>query len=151
MDSLSVHVSSRSLKSIARSSSILSNELDADNEVPRYISEPDWHETSLSPFAVSPYLPETLPLPTDINALLLTFPFFGSSSQDFLGEISSCLHVRKFGPRGNIPLTLEIIVKQGEKGKAMFFIVKGTLQVTSADGEVELAVLESGSFCKITF
>lgn len=82
-------------------------------------------------------------LPPELMGLLLTLPFFSkvTPSEGFLTEISHYLRVRKCGPQ-------EIILKHGDMAKAMFFVIKGSLSVTSADREVEFSELESGSFCK---
>ena len=79
-------------------------------------------------------------LPTEINNLLQTLPFFGDiPSASFLQDISCSLHVRKYGPG-------DVVVKHGDKAKAMFFVFKGILIVTSDDREVELAELHSGTY-----
>ena len=82
-------------------------------------------------------------VPREIKALLHSLPFFSglTESDQFIDTISKTLRIRKCKPG-------DIIVRQGEVAKAMFFIIKGTLKVISEDGEIDLAELSSGSYCK---
>jgi CRP-like cAMP-binding protein len=82
-------------------------------------------------------------VPREVKVLLHTLPFFSglSQSEDFIDDISKTLQFRKFQ-------TGDIVIRQGEAARAMFFIIKGTLKVISEDGEIDLAELTSGSYCK---
>ncbi|KAI8903825.1 hypothetical protein EDD86DRAFT_214424 [Gorgonomyces haynaldii] len=72
--------------------------------------------------------------------MLQNLPFFeGSPSEDFLVAIGRRLHMRKFDIG-------DVVVKHGDQAKAMFFILKGSLLVTSDDREVEFATLNAGSY-----
>ncbi|KAJ3354290.1 hypothetical protein HDU91_005787, partial [Kappamyces sp. JEL0680] len=82
-------------------------------------------------------------IPSRVKVLLHTLPFFSglSESDDFIDEISKTLKFRKCQVG-------DVIIRQGEAARAMFFVIKGTLKVISEDGEIDLAELTSGSYCK---
>ncbi|KAJ3300093.1 hypothetical protein HK104_004562 [Borealophlyctis nickersoniae] len=40
----------------------------------------------------------------------------------------------------------DVVIKEGDPAKAMFFVVKGTVKVISADGEINFAELNPGNF-----
>lgn len=82
--------------------------------------------------------------PHDFKRLLLALPFFANltplSADLFLEDISNSLHLRKCKPG-------DIVIRQGEQARAVFFIIRGSLKVVSDDGEIELADLSAGSYC----
>lgn len=93
-------------------------------------------------------------IPPDIQQLLRTLPFFTRAraasisdvdvaigTEEFLGELATAMHIRHFAAG-------DVIIKEGEVAKAMFFVVKGTVKVISEDGEINFAELNPGSFCK---
>jgi hypothetical protein len=82
-------------------------------------------------------------VPREIKTLLHSLPFFSglTESDEFIDNISKTLRIRKCKPG-------DIIVRQGEIAKAMFFIIKGTLKVSSEDGEIDFAELSSGTYCE---
>jgi CRP-like cAMP-binding protein len=73
--------------------------------------------------------------------LLLSLSFFksGAESEGFIEELCKAVTVRTNSPG-------DIIIKQGDLAKAMFFIVKGTLMVISDDGEINFGELGAGSY-----
>lgn len=88
----------------------------------------------------------TLPdaVPKEIVHLLETIPFFSGlqESSHIIEKISKVLLLRKYQMG-------DVIVRQGESARAMFFIVKGSLKVISDDGEIDLAELTTGSYCML--
>jgi len=81
-------------------------------------------------------------VPKEIVSLLNNMAFFASlDNPEFIEKIAKIVLLRKFQ-------TGDVIIRQGDAAKGMFFIVKGTLKVISDDGEIELAELSSGSYCK---
>ena len=56
----------------------------------------------------------------------------------FMNSISRSMTVRLF-PSGRF------IIRKGEDGRAMFFILKGVVQVVSDDGEIILNTMKEGS------
>lgn len=100
--------------------------------------------TELSLALCSRYeLDEGNEIPKDIKNLLHTLPFFAglTESQEFIDAISKTLGVRTNKPG-------DVIIRQGETARAMFFIIKGSLTIISEDGEIEIAELSSGSYCR---
>lgn len=85
-------------------------------------------------------------IPKEIKALLRILPFFTdlAESDDFLDDISQLFRVRKCKPG-------DVVIRQGETARAMFFILKGILNVISEDGEIYLAELSPGAYCKFRF
>ncbi|KAJ3312470.1 hypothetical protein HDV04_003070 [Boothiomyces sp. JEL0838] len=83
-------------------------------------------------------------MPSDLQSQLYSLPFFSevSDTKGFIEEISKVLSTRKFSPG-------DVVISQGDLGRAMFFIIKGTLKVISEDGEIEFAELNSGTYCKV--
>ncbi|KAI8925601.1 hypothetical protein BC831DRAFT_460245 [Entophlyctis helioformis] len=73
--------------------------------------------------------------------LLTTLPFFSGAprTSEFLADISSVMHVRKYALG-------DVVIRQGETAKAMFFIIKGSLKVISEDGEIDFGELSHGTF-----
>ncbi len=65
-------------------------------------------------------------------------PLFKGASDTFLKEVCVLLQSRVVTPG-------ELIVKAGEEGKAMFFILRGELEVIAPDGET-LGVMKEGDY-----
>jgi Cyclic nucleotide-binding domain len=109
---------------------------EAKDTVPRMVS-------SLNLMEAASLSNQELPnLPSELSSLLMSLPFFRSLTpgSGFLADISAHLRVRKYGAQ-------DIVLKHGDEAKALFFVIKGVLSVTSEDREVEFAELEPGSFC----
>lgn len=64
--------------------------------------------------------------------------FQRTNNEGFIEKLSSCMHLRTYSPQ-------DVIIVEGEQAKAMFFLLKGTLNVCSADFERIYATLEKGS------
>ncbi|KAJ3027550.1 hypothetical protein HDV00_011030 [Rhizophlyctis rosea] len=117
--------------------------------------------------------PELQELPADIQSLLRSLPFFRSrltprfASQQSLSGIPqlsssvSSAQLTNIGPPPGIEAFLtdvakvmhlrhmnagDVILKEGDAAKAMFFVVKGCVKVISEDGEINYAELGPGNF-----
>ncbi|KAI9140138.1 hypothetical protein BKA69DRAFT_1082104 [Paraphysoderma sedebokerense] len=75
----------------------------------------------------------------DLEQALRSHPLFTNGSDDFIRDLTSVMHLR-------LANTGDMIVKEGEVGKAMFFIIRGSVDVASKDDEVLFATLGQGSF-----
>ncbi|KAJ3272349.1 hypothetical protein HDV01_005783 [Terramyces sp. JEL0728] len=84
---------------------------------------------------------ESPAMPNDMQSQLHSLPFFSevTDTKGFFEEISKVLSTRKFSPG-------DVVISQGDLGKAVFFIIKGALKVISEDGEIEFAELNSGTY-----
>lgn len=83
-------------------------------------------------------------IPDEFKELLSSLDFFeGTSETDpFIEELSKVIILRTNYPG-------DLIIRQGDIAKAMFFIVKGILKVISDDGEIIFGELSSGSYGNI--
>lgn len=70
---------------------------------------------------------------------LRDFPLFQNAPPAFFDAIVKSLNVVQFHPQ-------EYIVKYGEPACAMYWVLRGTVNVTSPDGEATYAELQEGSF-----
>ncbi|KAI8877171.1 RNI-like protein [Backusella circina FSU 941] len=64
--------------------------------------------------------------------------FQRTNNESFLEKIACCMHLRTYSPR-------DIIIVEGEPSKAMFFLLRGSVDVCSADFERIYATLPKGS------
>lgn len=80
-------------------------------------------------------------LAVDPEELLKNVPFFQGLPKDEFQRVASKLK-RRTAPSG------DAIVKQGDKGSALFLVARGVVRVTRRDGEadVDLATLMAGDF-----
>ncbi|WEW58929.1 hypothetical protein PRK78_004397 [Emydomyces testavorans] len=78
-------------------------------------------------------------MPLDLIDRIRSFPLFQSTPESFLVEIG--LHLR---PQVNSPN--DYILSEGDKAKAMYWLVRGAVAVTSRDGESVYAELKPGAF-----
>ncbi|KAI9206712.1 uncharacterized protein BJ171DRAFT_597363 [Polychytrium aggregatum] len=78
---------------------------------------------------------------SDLAAQLRNVPLLSKASNNdaFIKELSESLHARPYNPG-------DIVISEGEMAKAMFFILRGTVQVISKDAEITFAELYAGSF-----
>lgn len=88
-----------------------------------------------SPLAIS----QIQGMPLDLIDRILSFPLFQSTSQDFLADI--CLLLKP-----QLHKTNEYILTEGDDSKAMYWLVRGAVAVTSRDGESTFAELRPGAF-----
>ncbi|KAL1921420.1 uncharacterized protein VTP21DRAFT_11136 [Calcarisporiella thermophila] len=89
-----------------------------------------------SPPANSSFHPST---PSSISSSLLSHPLFSRASPQFIAHLTSRLHCRFFAPN-------DIIIREGEPARAMFFLLRGRVKVCSKDEESVYCELAGGSF-----
>lgn len=75
----------------------------------------------------------------DYSTYFRNHPLFATATESFINQLCSLIHLRYQQPG-------DIIIQEGELGRAMFFVVKGVVTVCSADGERFFAELEVGKF-----
>ncbi|PGH01076.1 hypothetical protein AJ80_09059 [Polytolypa hystricis UAMH7299] len=78
-------------------------------------------------------------MPLDLMDRIRSFPLFQSTPESFLLEVG--LHLR---PQLNSPN--DYILTEGDDAKAMYWLVRGAVSVTSRDGESVYAELKPGAF-----
>lgn len=64
--------------------------------------------------------------------------FQRTNNESFLEKLACCMHLRTYGQR-------DVIIVEGEPAKAMFFLLRGSVDVCSADFERIYATLPKGS------
>ena len=78
-------------------------------------------------------------LPLELLDRLKAFPLFRSAPETFLLSIGKSL-------RPNVYQPSQEIIREGEDAKAMYWLVRGSVRVTSRDGESTYAELRPGAF-----
>uniref|UniRef100_A0A8H7N806 Cyclic nucleotide-binding domain-containing protein n=1 Tax=Bionectria ochroleuca TaxID=29856 RepID=A0A8H7N806_BIOOC len=78
-------------------------------------------------------------MPQDLVDRIRSFPLFMSAPEEFLIEIGNHL-------KPQIHAMHDHIVREGDDAKAMYWLVRGVVAVTSRDGEAVYAELKPGSF-----
>ncbi|EMC99597.1 hypothetical protein BAUCODRAFT_342539 [Baudoinia panamericana UAMH 10762] len=78
-------------------------------------------------------------LPLELLDRLKAFPLFQSAPESFLLSIGRSL-------RPSIYQTSQEIIREGDDAKAMYWLVRGSVRVTSRDGESTYAELKPGAF-----
>ena len=78
-------------------------------------------------------------MPLDLVERIRSFPLFQSTPASFLADVGS--HLR---PQMNAPN--DYILTEGDDAKAMYWVVRGAVAVTSRDGESTFAELKPGAF-----
>ncbi|KAI3324671.1 hypothetical protein HD806DRAFT_521760 [Xylariaceae sp. AK1471] len=92
------------------------------------------------PIRPSPLTASTFPdMPLDLVDRMRSFPLFMSASDDFLIAIGKYL-------RPQVHSAHDLILTEGDDAKAMYWLVRGVVAVTSRDGEAIYAELKPGSF-----
>ncbi|KAF2730943.1 RNI-like protein [Polyplosphaeria fusca] len=92
------------------------------------------------PVRPSPLTASTIQgLPLDLLDRLRSFPLFLSAPDSFLQAIGTHLRPQLHQPHDSI-------LSEGDHAKAMYFLVRGALRVTSRDGESTYAELKQGAF-----
>ncbi|KNC99125.1 uncharacterized protein SPPG_05384 [Spizellomyces punctatus DAOM BR117] len=102
---------------------------------------------SLSNVCLLPFADQLSDLPSDLQNILWNLPFFPrdrdaseiAGIDEFLKDISQVMHIRHFSPG-------DVMIQEGEKARAMFFVIKGIVKVISEDGEINFAELRPGSY-----
>src|SRR5688572_22650325 len=99
-------------------------------------------DASLSsrPIRPSPLTASTIKdMPLDLLDRIRTFPLFLSAPEEFLAEIGAHLKPQIVSPNDHI-------VTEGDDARAMYWLVRGVVAVTSRDGEAVYAELKAGAF-----
>ncbi|KAH8423218.1 cyclic nucleotide-binding domain protein [Aspergillus melleus] len=78
-------------------------------------------------------------LPLDLVDRLRSFPLFQSTPESFLFAVGQHL-------RPQLHAANDYILTEGDEAKAIYWLVRGAVSVTSRDGESIYAELESGAF-----
>ncbi|XXZ99576.1 hypothetical protein QA089_002101 [Meyerozyma guilliermondii] len=91
-------------------------------------------ETDRSP---SPSLANSVP--PEFLTILATFPLFKQAPTSFYTKVASKLTLMQYHPS-------DPIIKKGDPSKSMYWILRGTVGVTSTDGESSYAELVAGNF-----
>ncbi|KAJ9155847.1 RNI-like protein [Coniochaeta hoffmannii] len=92
------------------------------------------------PMRPSPLTASTIPdMPLDLVDRIRSFPLFMSAPEDFLNAI-----VARLKPQ--VHLAHETILAEGDEARAMYWLVRGVVAVTSRDGEAVYAELKPGAF-----
>ena len=92
------------------------------------------------PVRPSPLTASTIQgLPLDLLDRLRSFPLFLSAPDSFLAAIGTHLRPQLYQPH-------DPILTEGEHAKAMYWLVRGAVRVTSRDGESTYAELKPGAF-----
>ncbi|RYP38975.1 hypothetical protein DL766_000615 [Monosporascus sp. MC13-8B] len=92
------------------------------------------------PVRPSPLTASTIPdMPLDVLERMRSFPLFKSAPEEFLVAIGKHL-------RPQVHAAHDVILTEGDEAKAMYWLVRGVVAVTSRDGEAVYAELKPGSF-----
>ncbi|KAK4094511.1 hypothetical protein Purlil1_1116 [Purpureocillium lilacinum] len=92
------------------------------------------------PVRPSPLAASTIrDMPLDLVQRIRSFPLFQSAPEDFLVAIGNHLKPQIHGPNDHI-------ITEGDEAKAMYWLVRGVVAVTSRDGEAVYAELKPGAF-----
>ncbi|KAH8682007.1 cyclic nucleotide-binding domain-containing protein [Xylariales sp. PMI_506] len=92
------------------------------------------------PARPSPLTTSTIPdMPLDLLERMRSFPLFMSAPEDFLVAIGKHL-------RPQVHSAHDHVLREGDEAKAMYWLVRGVVAVTSRDGEAVYAELKPGSF-----
>ncbi|KAK5197894.1 hypothetical protein LTR99_009311 [Exophiala xenobiotica] len=78
-------------------------------------------------------------MPLDLIERIRSFPLFQTTSDSFLADIGLLLKPQLYTPN-------DYIITEGEDAKAMYWLVRGAVAVTSRDGESTYAELKPGAF-----
>ncbi|KAH8679975.1 hypothetical protein BGZ60DRAFT_369928 [Tricladium varicosporioides] len=92
------------------------------------------------PVRPSPLTASTIPdMPLDLVDRIRSFPLFLSAPDSFLAAIGRHLRPQVHAPHDHI-------LTEGDDAKAMYWLVRGAVAVTSRDGEATYAELKPGAF-----
>lgn len=78
-------------------------------------------------------------MPLDLVDRIRSFPLFASAPEEFLVAIGNHLRPQVHCPQDHI-------LREGDDAKAMYWLVRGVVAVTSRDGEAVYAELKPGAF-----
>ncbi|KAF1954954.1 cyclic nucleotide-binding domain-containing protein [Byssothecium circinans] len=91
------------------------------------------------PIRPSPLTATNQGLPLDLLDRLRSFPLFLTAPEAFLAAIGMHLKPQLYQAH-------DTIITEGEQGKVMYWLVRGSVRVTSRDGESTYAELKPGAF-----
>lgn len=92
------------------------------------------------PLRSSPLTASTIQgLPLELIDRLRSFPLFASAPEAFLGAIGKSLRPQLHQPH-------DYIITEGDDARCMYWLVRGSVRVTSRDGESTYAELKPGAF-----
>jgi len=92
------------------------------------------------PVRPSPLTASTIPdMPLDLVDRIRSFPLFLSAPDSFLAAIGKHLRPQVHSPH-------DVILTEGDEARAMYWLVRGAVAVTSRDGEATYAELRPGAF-----
>lgn len=91
------------------------------------------------PYSPSESFSTVTDVPADVLFRLKQFSLFSDAPESFFVKLTKALNLVQFW-------TQQSIVKSGEPAKSMYWILRGTVAVTSPDGESIYAELAPGSF-----
>ncbi|KAI1454664.1 RNI-like protein [Annulohypoxylon moriforme] len=92
------------------------------------------------PIRPSPLTASTIPdMPLDLLDRMRSFPLFMSAPEEFLVAIGKHL-------RPQVHAAHDHILTEGDEARAMYWLVRGVVGVTSRDGEAVYAELKPGAF-----
>ena len=92
------------------------------------------------PVRPSPLTASTIQgMPLDVLDRIRSFPLFLSAPESFLTAIGNHLRPQSHSPN-------DFILTEGDEPKAMYWLVRGAVAVTSRDGESTYAELKPGAF-----
>ena len=92
------------------------------------------------PVRPSPLTASTIQgMPLDVLDRIRSFPLFLSAPESFLTAIGNHLRPQSHSPN-------DFILTEGDEAKAMYWLVRGAVAVTSRDGESTYAELKPGAF-----
>ncbi|KAI9801853.1 MAG: hypothetical protein M1833_002167 [Piccolia ochrophora] len=92
------------------------------------------------PVRPSPLTASLIPgMPLDLLDRIRSFPLFRTAPESFLAAIGAHL-------RPQMHSTHDYILTEGDEAKAMYWLVRGAVAVTSRDGEATYAELKPGAF-----
>ncbi|KAK3115384.1 hypothetical protein LTR53_005331 [Teratosphaeriaceae sp. CCFEE 6253] len=92
------------------------------------------------PLRSSPLASSTIAnLPLELLDRLKAFPLFATAPESFLLSIGRSLRPSIYQPAAEI-------IREGEDARAMYWLVRGSVRVTSRDGESTYAELKPGAF-----
>ncbi|KAG0169574.1 hypothetical protein DFQ28_011146 [Apophysomyces sp. BC1034] len=92
----------------------------------------EWMQPSLAPI-------DNVCIPPDLlNSLRQHSLFQRTNNESFLEKLACVMHLRTYGAR-------DVIIKKDEPARAMFFLLRGSVDVCSADYERIYATLPKGS------
>lgn len=85
-------------------------------------------------------------VPLEITSIIRDLPIFATvkANSQFIESIARMMHLKYYQIGDHV-------IRQGEVARAMFFVVRGTVNVCSDDGEITFASLVHPCYCTYIF